>query len=112
MTREFRPTPVPRPGSNARAGQSSPLEEAARLEVFGGDGLHLQEEADRALGTGYDPYDTYPPVRQSQSTQKHSDLRRLSEAIRARRAAEQAALEATGDGPPPRGLKRLLRSLR
>jgi hypothetical protein len=41
------------------------------------------------LGNGYDPYETWPSVRQPGSTSKQADLRRLSEWIRLQRQVSQ-----------------------
>lgn len=40
-------------------------------------------------GGGYNPYDTFPNVRQSGLEQRQADLRRLSEWIRAKRQVSQ-----------------------
>ena len=41
------------------------------------------------VGDGYNPYETWPSVRQPGSTAKQADLRRLSEWIRLRRQVWQ-----------------------
>jgi hypothetical protein len=117
VTRRFSPTPVRRPGANGRAGlhdrsgSAAPdAAAAAGIDKLLGTGLVLEEQ-ERA-GAGYDPYDTYPNVSQPNGTQKHADLRRLSEAIRAQREAAQAARTAAGEEPAPKGLRRLLKPRR
>jgi hypothetical protein len=46
----------------------------------------LEEHAAPArAGHGYDPYDTFPNVRQPGVAQRQADLRRLSEWIRTKR---------------------------
>lgn len=52
--------------------------------------LMLEEYAAMAKsGGGYNPYDTFPNVRQSGLEQRQADLRRLSEWIRAKRQVSQ-----------------------
>jgi hypothetical protein len=52
--------------------------------------LTLEEKAEAAnAGYGYDPYETWPSVREPGSTSKQADLRRLSEWIRLRRQVSQ-----------------------
>ena len=52
--------------------------------------LMLEEHAAPAkAGGGYDPYETWPSVRQPGSSAKQADLRRLSEWIRVRRQVSQ-----------------------
>jgi hypothetical protein len=52
--------------------------------------LMLEEHAvPGRVGGGYDPYETWPSVRQSGSSSKQADLRRLSEWIRLRRQVSQ-----------------------
>jgi hypothetical protein len=61
----------------------------AAQELLAGGDFKLEDEVARAGGgSGYDPYDTVPNVRQADSAQRHADLRRLSEWIRAKRQAE------------------------
>jgi hypothetical protein len=107
---------VRRPGANGRggvhdrSGRTGSDAAAAGLDKLLGTGLALEDQ-ERA-GAGYDPYDTYPNVSQPNGTQKHADLRRLSEEIRAQREAAQAARTAAGDEPAPKGLRRLLKPRR
>jgi len=117
VTRRFSPTPVRRPGANGRGGAhersgrtGSDAARASGLEKLLGTGLALEEKAQ--AGAGYDPYDTYPNVSQPNGTQKHADLRRLSEEIRAQREAAMAARTAAGEEPAPKGLRRLLKPRR
>ena len=50
----------------------------------------LEEHAVPAkTGYGYNPYDTYPNVRQPGMAQRQADLRRLSEWIRTQRQVAQ-----------------------
>ncbi len=52
--------------------------------------LMLEEHAGPAkMGYGYNPYDTFPNVREPSSTARHTDLRRLSEWIRTKLHVEQ-----------------------
>jgi hypothetical protein len=52
--------------------------------------LTLEEKAMSAnSGDGYDPYETWPSVREPGSAAKQADLRRLSEWIRLRRQVSQ-----------------------
>jgi hypothetical protein len=52
--------------------------------------LMLEEQAASAkVGGGYNPYDTFPNVRQSGMVQRQADLRRLSEWIRMKRQVSQ-----------------------
>lgn len=52
--------------------------------------LMLEERAATAKsGGGYNPYDTFPNVRQSGLAQRQADLRRLSEWIRLKRQVAQ-----------------------
>jgi hypothetical protein len=52
--------------------------------------LILEEHAAPAkAGYGYNPYDTFPNVRQPDSTARQADLRRLSEWIRTKRQVAQ-----------------------
>jgi hypothetical protein len=52
--------------------------------------LILEEHAAPAkAGYGYNPYDTFPNVRHSDSTARQADLRRLSEWIRTKRQVAQ-----------------------
>ena len=52
--------------------------------------LMLEEHAVPAkAGGGYDPYATWPSVREPGSTSRQADLRRLSEWIRLRRQVSQ-----------------------
>ncbi|MBS0387712.1 MAG: hypothetical protein JSR15_04455 [Proteobacteria bacterium] len=58
--------------------------------------LVLEEHAATAKsGGGYNPYDTFPNVRQSGLAQRQADLRRLSEWIRLKRQVAQ--LKKSGD---------------
>jgi hypothetical protein len=48
--------------------------------------LMLEEDVQQAkAGSGYNPYDTWPNVRQAGVTQRQADLRRLSDWIRVKR---------------------------
>jgi hypothetical protein len=64
-----------------------------RSDSNGGTGtfeLMLEEHAvPGKVGGGYDPYETWPSVRQPGSSSKQADLRRLSEWIRLRRQVSQ-----------------------
>ena len=52
--------------------------------------LMLEEQAVPAkVGGGYNPYDTFPNVRQAGVGQRQADLRRLSEWIRVKRQVSQ-----------------------
>ena len=52
--------------------------------------LMLEDQAIPAkVGFGYNPYDTFPNVRQSGLAGRQSDLRRLSEWIRVKRQVAQ-----------------------
>ena len=52
--------------------------------------LLLEERAAPAkTGYGYNPYDTFPNVRDAGSTARQADLRRLSEWIRTKRQVAQ-----------------------
>jgi hypothetical protein len=52
--------------------------------------LMLEEHAATAkIGGGYNPYDTFPNVRENGLEQRQADLRRLSEWIRAKRQVLQ-----------------------
>ena len=52
--------------------------------------LMLEEQAAPAkAGGGYNPYDTFPNVRQPGVEQRQADLRRLSEWIRVKRQVSQ-----------------------
>ena len=52
--------------------------------------LMLEEQAVPAkAGGGYNPYDTFPNVRQAGVGQRQADLRRLSEWIRVKRQVSQ-----------------------
>ena len=52
--------------------------------------LVLEKEAvPGEIGDGYNPYETWPSVRQPGSTAKQADLRRLSEWIRLQRQVSQ-----------------------
>jgi len=58
--------------------------------------LMLEESAATAKsGGGYNPYDTFPNVRQGGLAQRQADLRRLSEWIRLKRQVAQ--LKRSGD---------------
>jgi hypothetical protein len=58
--------------------------------------LMLEEQAAPAnAGYGYNPYDTFPNVRQPGVAQRQADLRRLSEWIRTKR--QVAHLKKPGD---------------
>jgi hypothetical protein len=58
--------------------------------------LMLEEQAPAAKsGGGYNPYDTFPNVRQPGVGQRQADLRRLSEWIRLKRQVSQ--LKQPGD---------------
>jgi len=62
-------------------------ESTARTGTFE---LMIEEnDAPGQLGDGYDPYETWPSVRQPGSTARQADLRRLSEWIRLRRQVSQ-----------------------
>lgn len=52
--------------------------------------LMLEDEvAPAKSGGGYNPYDTFPNVRQNGFAQRQADLRRLSEWIRVKRQVSQ-----------------------
>jgi hypothetical protein len=52
--------------------------------------LALAEDAPpEATGASFNPYDTYPSVNRTDSTQRNADLRKLSEWIRLKRQVEQ-----------------------
>lgn len=51
--------------------------------------LAIVEHPSTPVAGGYNPYDTFPSVRRSGSTQHHADLRRLSEWIRLKRQVAQ-----------------------
>ncbi|HEX9138848.1 MAG TPA: hypothetical protein VF848_03610 [Steroidobacteraceae bacterium] len=52
--------------------------------------LALAEDASpESEGAGFNPYDTYPCVNKTDSTQRNADLRKLSEWIRLKRQVEQ-----------------------
>ena len=116
MTKRFHPTPVRRAGSNGRGilhdrngHLGSGAVDAAWLDDIGVPDLKLEEEAQRErAGSGYDPYDTIPNVRQANSMQRHAELRQLSEWIRQQRAAEKPGQPA-GDDPVQAGLAALRR---
>jgi len=58
--------------------------------------IMLEEHAAPArAGFGYDPYDTFPNVRQPGLGQRQADLRRLSEWIRTKR--QVAGLKKPGE---------------
>jgi hypothetical protein len=108
VTKRFYPTRVPRPGQPERESQA----DSAYFE--GLEDIQLEEEAARArVGSGYNPYDTVPNLREPDSAQRHADLRRLSEWIRLKRQMEMqrdkdaaqssgnAALEDTLPGDRP-----------
>ncbi|HTP40785.1 MAG TPA: hypothetical protein VMI92_14560 [Steroidobacteraceae bacterium] len=58
--------------------------------VTGTHELMLEEKAATAkIGGGYNPYDTFPNVREGGLEQRQADLRRLSEWIRLKRQVAQ-----------------------
>lgn len=116
MRKRFESTSARRAGGNGRGGlhvRNGHLSvvpvDAAWAEGLDGPGLQLEEEARREnTGSGYDPYDTVPNVRQANSMQRHAELRQLSDWIRQQREAENGGLPAA-DGPARRGLAALRR---
>ena len=92
MTKRFESTPPPKPRDDIRDSRTA-------LERPDGSGLKLADDAAaEQLGDGYNPYDTYPNVRQAGSAQRQNDLRQLSEWIRAKRKADSVRKE---NAPPP-----------
>ena len=60
------------------------------LEETGTFELALEELARPAqVGHGYNPYDTFPSVREPGSMARHKDLRRLSDWIRTKNHVKQ-----------------------
>ncbi len=60
------------------------------LEATGTFEIALEERAKPAkVGHGYNPYDTYPSVREPGSMARQKDLRRLSEWIRTQKHVKQ-----------------------
>jgi hypothetical protein len=85
VTKRFYPTPVPKAGQKERES----LPNASQFK--GLDDIRLEDESVRnQIGAGYDPYDTVPNVRHPGSSQRHADLRMLSEWIRAKRQADKS----------------------
>jgi hypothetical protein len=109
------PTPR-RAGSNGRGalhdrnGHLSVVPvDSAWLDELDAPDLQLEEVARREnTGSGYDPYDTIPNVRQANSMQRHAELRQLSDWIRQQREADNGGQPA-GDGAAQRGLAALRR---
>ena len=99
MTKRFYPSPVRRAGSTGRTGHQRPDAypgadpgASAWLDDFDIPDLQLEDEAARArTGSGYDPYDTIPNVRQPNSIQRQAELQQLSDWIRQKREAEKAS---------------------
>ncbi len=115
MTKRFHTTPARRAGGNGRGGLhdrnghlSVVPADTAWIDGLESPDLQLEEVARReGTGSGYDPYDTIPNVRQAHSMQRHAELRQLSDWIRQQREAEGG--ERTGDGVAQRGLAALRR---
>jgi hypothetical protein len=72
------------------------LSSAGSTAATGTFELMLEEHAAPAkAGYGYNPYDTFPNVRQSGVGQRQADLRRLSDWIRTKR--QVAGLKKPGE---------------
>lgn len=101
MTKRFEPTPPPKPRDDIRDTRT----DLARPDPTG---LKLADEAAaERLGEGYNPYDTYPNVRQPGTAQRQADLRQLSEWIRAKRQADKVRQE-NAPRPDPASLEETL----
>ena len=106
MTKRFYPSPVRKAGTSGRGSlherSGRPGNDQADpnwLDELVAPNLKLEEEAEReSTGSGYDPYDTVPNVREAHSMQRHAELRQLSDWIRQKRQASKGS--GTETEPP------------